>query len=376
MRLYVVPIPRAVWDSQEFRILHDQFHASLRRIEKGIDLRLERNRYSNAVHRLAGLCLAEMRGRVHPFPEQYNAMLLDDIVRHGAKVPIIGPDHTPRFIRERWRGLELLAHREINNAYAFFILQDPFSGQEVAPSDADPMEVRVKEFSFEATIDHLKDRKAEKYMGQILDCIRQGNPIGWLNLSASAHVPLALARHEVLTKVLRELVSERFFRERISNPDPEFSRALADKTLTTRFAYEDGSVGRDIPILSLSEADIDGIDFETFPVALVSCRHFELDALTDGSLIRNSELSIRDGFNYADQEEYCHERTYAFIKDLLSNGRRVELKLYHTGLETAIIGIYSAVIRLFGDPLIRGRLRVVPVIYKGGEKYEELESWQ
>jgi hypothetical protein len=111
-------------------------------------------------------------------------------------------------------------------------------------------------------------------------------------------------------------------------------------------------------------------------VSLISSRHYELDSLVDCSLIRNSELSIRDGFSFSDQEQYCYEKTIAFISEFLSSEKQIELHLFHTGLETGIIGVYSAIVELLRKPTIRRRLKVVPQIFKDKKKYITLKIWQ
>jgi len=377
MKLYVVPIAKTLWDSREFQILSEQFYSSLRRISKGNDLQLERNRYFNSTYSLIDVCLKNATNRVIPFPEKYNSVLVSNMPEYfGKKIPIVDPKHQPKFIKlfQSFNFVEKLKHE-----HGFFILQDSFgkSTDDFTDTAANTLlkpKLVAEQFHFSVNYNSLVDFNNSEidYLKYILECVRQQIPIGWLNFQSNAQH--SLARHETLTKILREVTSKDFL-NRIENPNEAFQAALKSSKIKIQFAYEDGSIGNEIPLFSLEELKISQ-GFEVFKVSLISSRHYELDNLVDCSLIRNSELSIRDGFSFSDQEQYCYEKTIAFISEFLSNERQIELHLFHTGLETGIIGVYSAIVDLLRKPTIRQRLKVVPQIFKGKDKYIKLKSWQ
>ncbi len=379
MKLYVIPIDKSVWDSQEFQILSEQFFSSLRRINKGNDLQLERNRYFNSAYSLIDVCLKNAINRIIPFPEKFNSVLINNMPEYfGRKIPIVEPKHQPKFIKlfQSFDFVEKLKHE-----YGFFILQDSFgkSADDFTDTAANTL-LKSKpiegQFQFSINYNSLLDFNKDEidYMEYVLDCVKQQIPIGWLKFESSNSKQHSLARHETLTKILRELTSKDFL-SRIENPNEPFQIALQNESIKIQFAYEDGSIGNEIPLFTLEELNVSQ-KFELFKVSLISSRHYELDNLVDCSLIRNSELSIRDGFSFSDQEQYCYEKTIDFISDFLSNERRIELHLFHTGLETGIIGVYSAIVDLLRKPAIRKRLNIVPQIFKGKDKYITLKSWQ
>jgi len=379
MKLYVVPIDKTVWDSQEFQILSEQFHSSLRRISKGNDLQLERNRYFNSTYSLIDVCLKNAINRIIPFPEKFNSVLINNMPEYfGKKIPIVEPKHQPKFIKlfQSFAFVE-----KLKNEHGFFILQDSFgkSTDDFTDTTANALlkpKPITAQFQFSVNYNSLVDFNNSEidYLKYVLECVRQQIPIGWLKFESNNSKQHSLARHETLTKILREVTSKDFL-NRIENPNEAFQAALKSSKIKIQFAYEDGSIGNEIPLFSLEELNISQ-GFEVFKVSLISSRHDELDNLVDCSLIRNSELSIRDGFSFSDQEQYCYEKAIAFISEFLSNERQIELHLFHTGLETGIIGVYSAIVDLLRKPTIRKRLKVVPQIFKDKDKYITLKSWQ
>lgn len=378
MKLYVVPIDKTVWDSQEFQILSEQFYSSLRRICKGNDLQLERNRYFNSTYSLIELCLKNAINRIIPFPEKFNSVLINNMPEYfGKKIPIVEPKNQPKFIK-LFQSFDFV--EKLKYEHGFFILQDSF-GKLTDKYTATAANTLLKsiplpeKIQFSINYNTLLDFNNSEidYLKYVLECVRQQIPIGWLKFESNNSGQHSLARHETLTKILRELTSKDFL-SHIENQNDAFQIALQDKNIKIQFAYEDGSIGNEIPLFSLDELNTSQ-GFEVFKVSLISSRHYELDSLVDCSLIRNSELSIRDGFNFSDQEQYCYKKTIAFISDFLSDERQIELHLFHTGLETGIIGVYSAIVDLLRKPTIRKRLKVVPHIFKGKHKYITLKSW-
>ncbi|MBK9300595.1 MAG: hypothetical protein IPN14_08310 [Bacteroidetes bacterium] len=356
MKLYVIPIDKSVWDSQEFQILSEQFFSSLRRISKGNDLQLERNRYFNSTYSLIDVCLKNAINRIIPFPEKFNSVLINNMPEYfGKKIPIVEPKYQPKFIK-LFQSFDFV--EKLKNEYGFFILQDSFgkSKDDFSTKAANALlksKPVAEQFQFSINYNSLVDfNKVEiDYLNYVLDCVRQQIPIGWLKFESDNSNQHSLARHETLTKILRELTSKDFL-GRIENPNEAFQIALQNESIKIQFAYEDGSIGNEIPLFSLEELNISQ-NFELFKASLISSRHYELDNLVDCSLIRNSELSIRDGFSFSDQERYCYERTVTFITEFLSDKRQIELQLFHTGLETGIIGVYSAIVELLRKPTIR-----------------------
>ena len=57
MKITLIPVSQEVWNSKEMVIVIQQAKVSARRIQKGIDIRLERTRFTNACNRIEELAL-------------------------------------------------------------------------------------------------------------------------------------------------------------------------------------------------------------------------------------------------------------------------------------------------------------------------------
>ena len=89
--------------------------------------------------------------------------------------------------------------------------------------------------------------------------------------------------------------------------------------------------------------------------ALLSIRHTRMDALVDGAWLRNVDVSRKRPAGETD--ELVFDATRRQLAALTSHGRLV-VHLYQTGLETAVVGFYRAVVhQLLEEP---GSVAVVP----------------
>jgi hypothetical protein len=96
---------------------------------------------------------------------------------------------------------------------------------------------------------------------------------------------------------------------------------------------------------------------------LLSIRHTEMDAVVDGAFLRNAEVSqVRLA---AETDDLVYDISAKQLNALTNDGReRVHLRIYQTGLETAIIGFYRAVaMHLIAHPK---SLLVTPMFFSGG----------
>jgi hypothetical protein len=100
--------------------------------------------------------------------------------------------------------------------------------------------------------------------------------------------------------------------------------------------------------------------------ALLSIRHTEMDTVIDGAWLRNAEISRPRPA--AQTDDLVYEISVRQLEELCHGERHVRLSVYQTGLETAVVGFYRAVVsHLLRHP---GTVSVQPFYYEqaGGKK--------
>jgi len=138
-------------------------------------------------------------------------------------------------------------------------------------------------------------------------------------------------QNAVVTEILREFAA---------------SAPSASAPVYAPVEYRDGSrSARPIALRALTlRSELDeisegGLDLH---FALLSIRHTEMDATVHGTWLRNAEISrVRPA---AETDDLVYDLTRAQLRELTANGRRVRLHMYQTGLETAVVGFYKALI--------------------------------
>jgi hypothetical protein len=172
-------------------------------------------------------------------------------------------------------------------------------------------------------------------------------------MEAGDPVPITNVRHEDITRVFHRFV-------------------VGGRAAAVRVLYADGSEARPFRFGRLGRAD-PWSPTRVLHVGLISVRHFEIDPQADEYWFRNAEVPSK--VSQAEADEWCYQATVSRLAalKLAYPGERLEVRLYHTGLESAVIGFYRAVV----DELIAARgprrwlrrppadwLRVVPIFAK------------
>lgn len=94
--------------------------------------------------------------------------------------------------------------------------------------------------------------------------------------------------------------------------------------------------------------------------ALLSIRHTEMDAVVDGAWLRNAEVSRPRPA--AQTDDLVYETSVRQLDELCRSERHVRLYMYQTGLETAVVGFYRALVNhLLRHP---GSISVQPMYYE------------
>ncbi|MCA9191119.1 MAG: hypothetical protein KDB03_05145 [Planctomycetales bacterium] len=181
-------------------------------------------------------------------------------------------------------------------------------------------------------------------------------------------------RHTAIAKVMHQIAYEGI------GDKPEYSFLMRDGSVSANFPNgklysEPLTMPRTVPKLSLG---------------LISFRHPEMDYLVDQYVITN--FSIPKNASMADTEAYAFEATMNLLTDPLLK-RGAVIRVYHTGLEPVVIGLYRAVATHLLNRLsdgLRRRFVVIPCLFVGKrdlppwtpkspgalpESYYELTPW-
>jgi hypothetical protein len=153
-------------------------------------------------------------------------------------------------------------------------------------------------------------------------------------------------QNAVVTEILREFVTTA----------PDTSR------VDVPIEYRDGSrSAQPFALRSLElRTQLAGAELD-LRFALLSIRHTEMDAVVHGAWLRNAEVSRP--MPAAQTDDLVYEISRTQLLELTSGGsRRVRIHLYQTGLETAVVGFYKAVV----DHLLefKGTVAVQPMYFQ------------
>lgn len=311
MRLKLAAISKSKWNSIQFVSLKEQISISHRKIQKGVDLGIERERFINACNTIQheGFISANA---VYPIDSKI------DIDANLLKTPVLElGDYS--FINQL--GIDL------DDIGGFIASTDIFYGNLKINDRTKQTSVVYK---FPDVIDILNNVrfKNNSLTDKIKHALLNGEPIGSSNSTK-------LDRHEKLIRGIRDFV---------------FGDILKQKPVI-RFAYEDGSIGDPFPLFCLKEIE-KPIPTIKINIGLISNRHPDLDEVIDYYLIRNSEISKEDDLFIAEQEQIAFNKGLIFLKSLIEGNKKSAIfgiNLYHTGLEAAVIGTYRAIIKILSE---------------------------
>lgn len=174
---------------------------------------------------------------------------------------------------------------------------------------------------------------AERFAEQIAATLTPGDPPAFIEPSGVSN--------SVLTNTLREYVSKNG--GRVDAP----------------VRYQDGSLAEPFPLRSLRLRR--GVpDFpRELRVAMLSIRHVEMDVEVDGCWLRNFDISRPRPAAETDQLAFEISRRQLAS---LCRGQPLLLRLYQTGLDAAVVGIYRAVVHQLLDA--PGSVGVIPMFYR------------
>lgn len=144
--------------------------------------------------------------------------------------------------------------------------------------------------------------------------------------------------------------------------------------------YRDGSAGPPFPLRGTPLVESPSRPARTLSFALLSIRHTEMDVEVDGAWLRNTVVSrVRPA---GDTDRIVYELSLRQFRSLMNDGP-LTIYMHQTGLETAVVGFYRAVITILAELDHRpDSLVVVPKYFKSGvgadgaPHFSEGTSWQ
>ena len=167
--------------------------------------------------------------------------------------------------------------------------------------------------------------------------------------------------HVVITEILHEYVYGQ------SEEGERFIRVF----------YNDGSEGEPFPLFALSGRSSEEaetiVDANPIRASLISMRHLDMDAKVDMAWFSNQQASRSRPF--AETDAFCYQRTMGQLQQLKNP---IQLRLYQTGLQPAVVGFYRALVdwlRQRERKVLPPKLVVVPMYHRGPGGYSEGESW-
>ncbi len=155
------------------------------------------------------------------------------------------------------------------------------------------------------------------------------------------------------------------------------NQARHDQKQKIRIVYGDGSEARPFPLRCLSNKCLAAANEDAvLSIGLISIRHLEMDHAIDFAWFRNQETSR--GGSSAETDEYCYQKSLEQLFDLQQSysGKHLTLRMYHTGLEPAVVGFYRAVVTSLRDAEPNQHwLRVIPSYFLGENRYQSGMHW-
>lgn len=150
----------------------------------------------------------------------------------------------------------------------------------------------------------------------------------------------------------------------------EFVEGAPASRLDAPIVYRDGSqASHAFPLRCLTFRDPPEVADRMLHLALLSIRHTEMDPVVDGAWLRNAEVSRPRPAALTD--DFVYETSRKQLTQLTESGQRTALlHIYQTGLDTAVVGFYRAVVmHLFQYPY---SLSVVPMFYTSAPRDDSL----
>ncbi len=337
-RSLLVAVPRTAEASE---LIRDIVCAVERAQEADPGDRIDVVRYESLSVQLEALAYRALSdGADHFEPEEP----LPDTPGYGFEDPLVAAD--PARLSLRLHGSAADVARDWASRAIVVELRMPF-GNGVVEASFETRRAAEPSEAWEAEDDATGSRAVEQRFRAQLEALVT-RPDGDEERSRDHAIAPSGVHNRVLTQVLREFVI-----------------GTAQTRLDAPVVYRDGSQAsnlfalRCLPLESELPREID----LALHLALLSIRHTEMDPVVDGAWLRNAEVSRPRPAALTD--DFVYETSMTQLAVLSDDGRlRLALHIYQTGLDTAVVGFYRAVVEhLLKHPY---SLSVVPMFYASG----------
>lgn len=408
MRLLLIPITSERWKSPDMALAVEQARDSARRIQKKVDIRRERTRFSIACEQIETIAMQQNRDRhfVIEGEQAYKIMRLFP-AEGKAHFPFLGPSEVQKVKSDLPPELSVKVGITGGLVAILIPFRNIYIPQKSLTSDQKKIKFGAQKPDYSlCNVDlstETNGNTLHRTHKQIRKAIETGECLGWV-------------RHEFFTKAIREYIglkerptTTKTVKVKKDVPDVDaiaqreskwwfkflksyfpiflpksipMKSILVDKErivylpikpVYIRIAFRDGSEGAPFPLFCLPPIK-EPRGLPVIRAALMSGRHFDLDSEVDICLLRNSELKGQEDVTIAKQEEIAYNRVTDFIYSCLEKMDGIELHIYHTGLEPTVVGTYRAIVEVLRTEKYRGKFMVIPRFYRGNRFVDE-KAW-
>lgn len=149
------------------------------------------------------------------------------------------------------------------------------------------------------------------------------------------------------------------------------NKDVGDLPVEIPVVYSDGTSARKFPLRSLALVDDPSARGRVLDFTLLSMRHMQTDSNVAGAWLRNVEISRQRP--RADTDELVYSLSLSQLTRLVDRGPTTVV-MHQTGLETAVVGFYRAVVEVLR--LRPHELVVVPAFYQQDGSPEYGRAWR
>ena len=389
-QIHIVALPPSAWHDQRLAVLVRDALVSERRIRKDSNLEVEQVRYGLSCQHIEAYTLAWMGASpdaaVHALDAHYLDVLAalltlaekdegaqalaaearlgatffppDRLAQHiGAFAELAhlaGLDSNPA-VTARLAFLECALGLQEGGESGFGVVevQAPFQSatQVSQPLAVVPFPSPAERIATDlppTVVDETQRSLPQSLRAEIRWAIAQGGAVNFSNPT-----------HNVISEVLHEFVY----------------RQGDEAEVAIRVVYSDGSEAEPFPLRCLSRRPREEVrsllELPPLRAALLSMRHLDMDAEVDMAWFLNQEASRPRSF--AETDAFCYERT---LEQLAQLKGPLQLHLYQTGLQPAVVGFYRALVEWLKERQSEPPcLVVVPRYYRKSGGYAEGRVW-
>jgi hypothetical protein len=411
LKLQLIEVPKEVWQEPALRFSVEDALSAASWITKRIDLRLGRIRFQTKCQVIERIAIQDPRNKkIAEFDGAESEELLEVLrSEQGITLPFVQPENMPEFL-EKLRGkIKSTSARVISGGIV--VVVSPYE-KSVAEPEVKLIEKPVMtqvpvDFQFPIDPENIdysryrqrKEDEITRFHIQIQEALRNSQPL------AVSYLP-----HELFPEVMRDYIYYTTYTEYREEPFLVFGkrrkgyeRREPSEPVWLRISYQDGTEGEPFLLFSLSEPEriTRPENLYVMKIGSVSMRHVNLDLITEGYLMRNVATKRKGRESAAAQEDYAFRTTWHFLTnfvDLIQHKRveeitqevrfkflwnwlkeirekayaGLELHIFQTGLEPAVVGMYRAVVEFLQQR--RGELIVVPRLINHREWRKQKEE--